>query len=118
VVSHPQLPAATLRRLDDDEIESDRQTWQPCPIGKATTVEQPADRRPEPTPLAEVECLLGQTEVAARPPPDLDHNEVARRTGIDREDVDLPAPDVHIPTENMPAGELQRTRGESLGAIS
>src|SRR4051794_40876969 len=57
--------------------------------------------------LATIDCLLGQPEVAARPPAHLDDHEPRWRPRVDREDVDLRPSHPKLPRENAPALRFQ-----------
>jgi hypothetical protein len=118
VMTHTQLAARSFRGLDDDEIDARRQPREPRTVRQAATLEQPTDSNPEPPALPKVDRFLGQPEVTAGPPADLDRNQLARRTRIDRKNVDLASPDVDVPPDDLPARELQRTRSKPLGAIA
>jgi hypothetical protein len=107
-------PAA---RLDDDEIDADRECRQTDavrqPVGK-----QPPDRRPEMRPLPMVETLVGEAEVAPSAPAHLDDDELARRPMVDGDDVQLAPADPDIPSKDEPAIGRQAIRDEALGGIS
>jgi hypothetical protein len=65
-----------------------------------------------------VHGLLGQAEIAARTPPDLDRDERARRARIDGYQVQLIASDVDVPGQDRPARRRQSVGDEGLGKIS
>ena len=65
-----------------------------------------------------VDRLLGQAEVPVPAESDLDEHENRRRTRVDRDDVQLGAPDPDLATENRPAGCGELGGDEQLGRIA
>ena len=98
----PMVPDA-IARFDDDQVEAERQRWERGPVRQRPALEQPVRRGPHADTLAMVDGLLGQTEVAAATPPDLDDHERRRWPRIHGHEVDLAAADVDIPREDGPA---------------
>ena len=98
----PMVPDA-IARFDDDQVEAERQRWERGPVRQRPALEQPVRRGPHADTLAMVDGLLGQTEVAAATPPDLDDHERWRWPRIHGHEVDLAAADVDIPSEDGPA---------------
>ena len=106
-------PAPVRRR----QVDPDRQLRRPDAARQAV-LEQPADSRPEVSPLAVVEGLLGQPEVAAPTPADLDDHEGRRRARVDRHEVELVATDMDVPGQDGPARFGQPRRDERLGGVT
>jgi len=98
--------------LDHDQVDPQRMRRQPHAAGQPVS-EQSPDRRAEMRALPMVQALLGHAEVAPPAPADLDDDQLGRRPGIDRDDVQLAAADVNVAGEEPPAGGQQRPRGES-----
>src|SRR5262249_32051684 len=75
-------------------------------------------RRSNTDTFAMVDGLLGQTEVALRPPANLDHDEGGWRTRVDRDEVDLIPADVDVPAQDRPARTLEAFGDERLRGIA
>ncbi len=93
-----------------------------CGMGPPSGIE-PRSSRPyaacaDAGPLPMIDRLLGQAEVARSPPAHLDDHQRGRRPGIDRDEVQLVSPDMDVPTEDRPAGCLERCRDVGLSAAS
>ena len=54
-----------------------------------------------------IDCLLGQAEVASRAPPNLGNDEARRRSRVDRDQVQLGAPNVNVAAKDGPPGRSQ-----------
>jgi hypothetical protein len=104
VVADPGRPRPVGGRLDQDEIETQREVWQRRPVGEPAAVEEAERRIAEPPPLAPVERLFGDPEVTSRPPADLDCNERRGRSGVDGNDVELATTDVDVAGKDRPPG--------------
>ena len=88
------------------------------PSGSDAAVEQPVRGRPDAGALAVVDGLLGQAEVAAGPPADLDDDQRRGRTRVDRHEVELVATDMDVPGQDGPAGFREPRSDERLGGIT
>src|SRR5687768_8499066 len=99
-------------RLDDDQIEPQRQTGQVRAVGQTPEVPEREAGSVEVRALAVVNGLLGQAEIAACPPANLDGDEGGGRARVNREDVDLGAADANVRIDHAPA-EGREVRGDS-----
>jgi hypothetical protein len=109
----PSLP----RRLDHDEIDSQRQGREFAAAGEAVR-EQPTDGGTKVRALAVVDGLLPQPEGARGTPAHLDDHEDGGRAGVDRDEIELAPPDSHVPAQDRPAVTLQLSRDRRLGCIA
>ena len=106
-----------LARFDDDEIDADgearhrRAAWQP--IGQEAT-----DSRAQVAPLATIEGLFRQAEVAPSSPADFDDHQAGRRARVDRHEVKLVATDMDVPGQDGPARFRQPRSDERLGGVT
>lgn len=99
-------PCGCATSVDDDEVDASRQRafrWK-----RAHGAVQMAD-------LAGVDALLGTSELRAARGTDLHAHELARRTGIERDDVDLVArADPYVAPDDPPAVLFQPGGGDVL----
>ena len=65
-----------------------------------------------------VHGLLGQAKFPGSAKADLDDHEIARRSRIDRDDVQLGTPDPDLATEDRPAGSGEVGSDEYLGGVA
>ena len=112
MVAHP-IPG-----LHDDQVEPERQPRHRRSIRQDASIEQPVRGRPDTDTLAMVDRLLGQPEVPAGPPADLDDDQGRGRTRVDRDEVELVATDVDVPGQDGPAGVRESRSDERLGGIA
>ena len=75
-------------------------------------------RVPQPGPLAMVDRLLWQAEVASRTPADLDDDQHSGWPRVDRDEVELVAADADVPGEDRPAPGSQLLGDGRLGGIA
>jgi hypothetical protein len=106
-----------VARLHYDQIEPKRQMRQRRTVRQGATLEESEGRRPDPRPLAVIDGLLGQAEVSASAPANLDGNERGRRPRIDGHDVQLVAADADVPGQDRPTGRGQSVGDELFGSI-
>jgi hypothetical protein len=99
------------------EVNPDGQSRRGASIGQ-TILDQPPDGRPKVTPLAMVECLLGEPEVTAAPPADLDDDEGRRRARVDRHEIELVATDMDVPGQDGPTGLEQSDEDQRFGGVT
>ena len=85
--------------FDHDEVEPKRKVRERPSVGQDTEITERERRLMESGALASVDGLLGEAEVAAGAPANLDQGQTGRRTGIDRQQVDLGAADAELPGE-------------------
>jgi hypothetical protein len=111
------MPNAATR-LDDHEIEPERQVRHRLAARQRTSIEQTVGRRANPRSLAMVNGLFRQAEGSARSPADLDHDERGRRTRVDRHEVELVATDMDVPGQDGPTGFREARSDERLGGIT
>lgn len=110
------MVAEPTARFDDDQVEPKRHPRQ-CDGTQRTELHEPERRTAEPDQLCAIHRFLGETVVAPRAPADLDDHE--RRPGlIDRDEVQLCAPDADLPAEDRPAGRLEPRRDQRLRGIA
>ncbi len=101
-----------------DQIEPKRQSGDGRAIGKRATVQQAIGGGTDAYPLAVVDRLLRQAELAACPPADLDDHEGGRRTRVDRHEIELVATDMHVPGKDGPTGVREAHRDQRLGGVT
>ena len=93
--------------LDQDEVEAQGKMRHAAAVREHP---QRAQREPssvEARALASVDGLLGQSEVPAPAPADLDDHELPWRTRVDGKQVDLVSADAQPPPEHAPAYALE-----------
>jgi len=105
-------------RLNEHEIEPQREVWQRPAVREPAAVEQAESGLAHPSPLPPVERLLGQSEFAPRAPADLDGHEGPARARVDGNDVQLVTADVEVPGEDRPAEGLEAGGDQRLGRIA
>jgi len=101
VVTDDLRPAGRTR-FDHDEIHARGECRQRTSVGQPAITDEPRHGSPQTQLLAPVERLLADAEVPAGAPPDLDHNELPGRAGIDRHEIQLISPDPDLPREHRP----------------
>src|SRR6476469_4725302 len=69
-------------------------------------------------PLPVIDALLCQTETARRPPAHFDDDERARRTRVDRHEIELMAPDMDVPGQDGPTGLDQPGEDQRFGGVT
>jgi hypothetical protein len=89
-------------RLDDDQIEPEREVRQGLTVGEDAAIKQAKRCGSHPCSFAMVDSLLRQSEIAPDPPSDLHHDQRGRWTGIDRHDIELMSTYVDVPGEFGP----------------
>ena len=89
--------------LDHDQVEAEWEHGHWLAVGLPPGVPELESGAMQARPLATIDGLLGQAEVAPRPPSDLDDHERRRRSRIDGEQVDLRSADTELPPEHPPA---------------
>lgn len=110
--------ARHLRRLDEDEVEAERESRHGRPAREQVAIEQPEPGLAEAPPLPPANGLLRQSEVAPGAPANLDDDERWRRAGVDGDEIELAPPDPHVPGEDGPAGGDEPGRDERLGGVA
>jgi hypothetical protein len=115
VVAHPRRQPVGIGRLDDDQVDAQRETRQRPTAGQASALEEPADRAAEPRTLTPIDRFLGQPVVTATAPADLDDHELRWRTRIDRDDIELTSAGPHIPGQDRPSSGLEAVRRDLFG---
>ena len=86
-------------------------------VGQGARRGEASERRPEVAPLPPVECLLGEPEVAPRAPADLDQDDRPGWPRVERDQVDLLAPEPDVPSEDRPAEGHEVVGDQVLGGI-
>jgi hypothetical protein len=117
-MANARRPGSGRRGLDHDEIDADRQVRQWTAVGQFPAVEEYRDGLPESRSLGGAERLFRQPEVAPAPPANLDEHELARRAGIDGDDVELTATGPDIPGEHEPAFAHESPGHQALRRIA
>lgn len=110
--------ADPVARLHHDEIEAQGQARQRRTIRKLAALQQPVRSRPNTPSLPVIDGLLGQPEVAVRPPADLDGDQGAGRAWVDGDQVELVPAHVDVPGQDRPAGRRQPVGDEGLGVVA
>lgn len=96
-------PAEARGGFDRDQVDADRKRGKERAIGQQPARDEPFDRSPHVGPLPSVEGLLRQAEAAIASPADLHDDQGSGRTGIEREQIELPATDAHVTAQHLPA---------------
>jgi hypothetical protein len=112
VVAHP------VARLHDDQIEPQRQVRQQRTVGQRATLEKAVRRRADARALPVVDGLFGQAEVTTGPPADLDGDQLARRSRVDRHEIQLVTADVDVPRQDRPASRYQPLGDQRLRGVA
>ena len=105
-------------RLDRDHVDTGSRPRHRRPIGQLTALADDPQRAAQTPDLVPIHGLLGQAEVPPRSPSDLDGDDRAGRSRIDREQIDLGTFDTHLVTEDPPALQGQSIGDESLRGIT
>jgi hypothetical protein len=117
-VSEDDPPAGCRIRFDGHDVEADRCGRQGSPVREAADGEEAPDGPPEPGLLSSVDALLGEAEVPAAPPADLDDDELDRRAGIEGDEIELVPPDPDPAAEDPPAGGREAGGDDRLGGVA
>jgi hypothetical protein len=104
--------------LDHDEVEAKWQARHRLAIRERAPVEQAVGCGADSRPLAMIDRLLGQAEVAAVTPADLDDDERRRWTRVDRHEIELVTADMDVPGQDGPTSFRQARCDERLGAVT
>lgn len=110
--------ARHLRRLDEDEVEAERESRDGCSAGELVAIEQPEAGLAEAPPLPPADGLLRQSEVAPGAPANLDDDERRRRAGVDGHDVELPPADPDVSCQDRPARGHESGGDELFGGVA
>jgi hypothetical protein len=103
------MVAEATVRLEDDEVESERQSWQELAPGQRPAVQEAVGAGADPRALAVIHRFLGQPEVARAAPADLDHDQSPWRPRVHSHEVKLVATHAHVPAEDRPAIGFEAT---------
>jgi hypothetical protein len=106
-----------FRRLDDDEVQADRERWQRCSAAKAAERSKAERCRLQAGELAMVHGLLRQARIAPSTKPNLDDDKRTRRPGINRDEIELGAANQDVAPTNDPAIGDQLGNGTLLGTV-
>ena len=109
-----ELSGAFGSWLDDDEVDARRQSGHLTTIGESAVPDEPRDGASQAKLLAPVERFLGDTEVAAGTPPNLDDDELAGWARVDGDQIQLVASNTQLPGEDDPACPNESIRNELL----
>jgi len=115
---HRRLGVAGLARLDDHQIEPERQPRDRFAVGEHAAIQETKGRRADPSPLAVIDGLLRQTERTADPPADLHDHQRGWRTRVDRHKVKLVATDMDIPGQEGPPDRREMGPDELFGGVT
>jgi hypothetical protein len=110
--------AATRIGFDDDKVEAERERRHHRAVGQRGAVDQPVACPMEKAPLAMVDRLLREPEIAPPAPTNLDDHEGPGRARVGRHEVDLVTADMDVPGKNGPASRDQPIGRERFGGIS
>jgi hypothetical protein len=102
MVPHPRLPSPDPR-LDDNEIETQRQPWNGTAIWRHATIQQAVGGSPHPHALSVIDGLLRQAEVAVGAPANLHDDEGARRSRVNAYEIQFEAADADVSGQDRPA---------------
>ena len=105
-------------RLDDHQIEAQREPRQRLAVRELASIEQAERRSADPCSLPMVDRFFGQAEFATDPPTDLDHDERCRRAWVDRHEVKLMTTDMDVPGQDGPADRPEMGLDELFGGVT
>ena len=117
VMPDPRLPSP-FSGLHDDQVETDRQPRHDGTAGQHTPIKQAVRREPDARALAMIDGLLAEAETARRPPTHFDDDERARRTRVDRHEIELVASDMDVPGQDGPTGLEQSNEHQRFGGVT
>ncbi len=104
--------------VDGDQVHAEGSPGQPRPVRQAGPRSQDTDDPAQRQSLPVIQRLLRKPEVPATSTPDLDHDERSWRAGIQRQQINLVAPQPEVSGEDGPAGRDQPIRDELLSRIT
>jgi len=107
-----------VARLDDDEIEAQRQARDGLAVWKRAAIHQSVCGGPHARALAVVDRLLWQAEAATSAPADLYDHERGGRTRVDRHEIEFVATDMDVPGQDGPTSFRESRRDELFGRIT
>jgi hypothetical protein len=113
----PRVPSP-FAWLDDHQIEPDREPGDRSPAGQDAQIEQPIRGQLHPRALAVIDRLLADPEAARRPPTHFHDDERARRTRVDRHEIELVATDMDVPGQDGPTSLQQPDDDERFGGVT
>lgn len=116
----PNVPIVPqpVARFDGHEVEPKREPGQRGAIRQRAYIADDERRLPDPRHLAMVDGLLGQAEITARPPPDLNDDQRCRRAWLDADQIQLRAADMDVAAEEFPPGRGELRGNHLLGRSS
>ncbi len=105
-------------RLDDDEVEADRELREGRSVRKPAELDEGPGRGPDAAALAVVDGFLTGSVFPRPAAPHLDNDELPRRARVDRHEIELVATDMDVPGKDRPAGGSEPVRHERLGSVA
>lgn len=108
----------SLAGLDNDQVETDRQPRQRCPVRQLAPIEQPVCGEAQTRPFPVVDGLLAKPEAPRCPPAHLHDDEIGRRTRVDRHEIELMAADMDVPGQDGPTGLEQSDEDQRFGGVT
>ena len=118
MVSHAGGAPGHRRGLDDDEIQSQRERRNQCPVRKGALRSKRLCGTTEPDAFPGVHRLLGSPEFPGRPGPDLHDHEPGRQREVDGNDVQFGPADADLAAEDPPSGGDEPVRHQLLSCVS
>lgn len=108
----------SVPRLHDYQVEAPREGGQGLAVGQDAQVTERERGAVQSRALPAVHRLLGEAEITARPPANLDDHERRRRPGLDGEQVDLRPSHPELACEDGPALRLQPGSHNGFGIVA
>lgn len=105
--------AAATSPLDDHQVDSEAGLARDPQLVRWRR-HQARRRTPKAGALRRIERLLGEAVVPRSALADLDQHEPLRRARVPRDDVDLIAPEAHVPAQQLPSSTRQGVGNERL----
>jgi hypothetical protein len=107
-----------VARLDDHEVEPDRQSRDGATVRQGPAIEQSVRRLPDTSPLSMIDRLLCEPEATRASPANLDDHEGRRWTRVDRHEIEFVTADMDVPGQDGPTGLDQSVQDQRLGGVT
>ena len=118
MVAHDPATTVAAVRLDGDEVEAQPEARDGTAIGQSGPLAELVATAANRGPLAPVDGLLRQAEVAPGTPANLDDHEGRRRTRVDGDEVELGSPHPDLTTEDLPTRSAEPRGDERLRRVT
>jgi hypothetical protein len=117
MVADQRFPASRIG-LNGDQVEAHRKRRNHRAIRQRGAVQQRMGGTVQVSALVVIDGFFREPEVPPPSPPDFDDYQAPWGAGVDRDQIDLVAADVHVPAKERPACCDQPIRNQPLGRIA